>query len=358
MTRWHKYSLLIALLATVLVIVGLTHASRDYFSNYLCAIFFFISVALGALGNAMIQELTGGAWGSALRPVLVPAIKTIPVLALMFIPVLFGLQDIYPWVGDHSLVPSAWLNPTAFKVRTLVYLLVWTALSLYFGDARADRRRTRNASAFGLIVYGFTISLASIDWIMSLIPQWYSTVFGLLIGITQLLAGLSFAICIFLALQSHRSKDQGYLQLLNDFGNLLLMYVLSWMYLAFTQYLIIWAADLPREISWYLPRLNSNWRWLLLLVVVLQFGLPFLLLLSRDLKRRSRYLLAIAATCLIGQWLYIFQLVLPSIYIKGIHIGWSTLLTTITVGSWWILALQRHLPSSIDIRNEEVSHDY
>ncbi len=345
MTRAQKWIVIIGAIAMACVIIGMFQSPQDYFSSYLVTEFFFLSISLGALGNAMIHSLTGGHWGVALQPIFMPLIRIIPILALLFIPLLFGLHHLYSWVDNKDEVTSTWLSPTAFKIRTIIYLMIWSVLSTRFKNINYSR----HISAFGLIIYGVTVSLGSVDWIMSLIPQWYSTGFGLLIGTTQLLVGMSFAIIAYWALHhSEDISDNNHAQLLNDFGNLLLMYVLTWMYLAFTQYLIIWAADLPREISWYVPRLQSNWRWLMLLIVILQFALPFLLLLSRDLKRRLRSLAIIALICLLGQWLYIFQLIIPSIYIKSFHIGTSTLLTTLGIGACWLTALSRYMPITVE----------
>jgi hypothetical protein len=240
------------------------------------------------------------------------------------------------------------LNESFFLIRAAVYLLIWTILAWRWLSiaARTDATRPpalRRWSALGLIVYGLTLSLAAVDWIMSLLPQWYSTTFGLLIGTSQMLSGMALgaAACAF---WPGARTDALRLQ---DFGNLLLMYVMSWAYLAFTQYLVIWAEDLPQETIWFIPRLQTSWRWLTLLVLLLQFALPFALLLLRAVKRASRYLGPLAVVLLVGQLLFNFYLVMPVLKPTGLQLSWTDLLAVIAVVGFWFTAWLRNLQTPL-----------
>jgi hypothetical protein len=264
----------------------------------------------------------------------------------LFAPLLFALPRLYPWIGSTEPVVQAktwWLNVPFFLARAALYFLTWSLLAWRWLalEARSTTARPpalRRLSAIGLIVYGLTISLAAVDWIMSLLPQWYSAGFGLLVATSQMLAGMALAV---LARSRWRSADLSPATF-NDFGNLLLMYVMTWAYLAFTQFLITWAEDLPHEIAWYVPRVQTSWRWLTLTILVLEFALPFLLLLSRAIKRTPAALGGLAAILLVGQLLFSFHLVAPTLEPGGLTVSWADALTFIgVVGLWSIAWLRR-----------------
>jgi len=210
-------------------------------SSYLFAWLLFLGLALGGMANLMLHNLTGGTWGLAVRPAFVAMARLVPLAALLSLPVLFGMHALYP-IGENG-----WFAPAFFVMRALVYVALWSALSLL-----VIRIPSQGLSAAGLIVYTFTMSLAAVDWIGSLVPQWYSTGFGLVVGVGQMLGAMALAVA-YLGLRAGAPRE-----IFVDLGNLLLMYVLTWAYLAFMQFLIVWVANLPREISWYVPRLQTG----------------------------------------------------------------------------------------------------
>ena len=337
-----KRLVLLSACAAFLVVAGMKMDPADFFRSYLFAFLFCLGLSLGAMANLMLHELTGGRWGMVLRRSWMAAARLVPLNIVLFVPLLFGLPFVYHWIGSTSPEVAAkhwWLNRPFFLARAAIYLLIWSALAWRWlaiasrcGELRPPA--LRRWSALGLVVYGLTISLAAVDWIMSLMPQWYSTTFGLLVGTSQMLSGLALGI-----LASERvGADR-----LQDFGNLLLMYVMSWAYLAFTQYLIIWAEDLPNEISWYVPRVQTSWRWLSLTVLILQFALPFALLLLRVVKRAARYLGPLALILLVGQLLFDFYLVTPALEPEGFSLSWSDVLAPLAVVGLWLVAWRRNL---------------
>jgi hypothetical protein len=296
----------------------------------------------------MLHEVTGGRWGVALRLPWMAAARLVPLNALLFVPLLFGLSRLYPWLRPGESANFAdkswWLNEPFFLVRAALYFAVWSVLAWrWLAIARRSEAirppALRRLSALGLIVYGLTISLAAIDWIMSLMPQWYSTGFGLLIGTSQMLSALALGVAACSYVRNGRSESSTLL----DFGNLMLAYVMTWAYLAFTQFLIIWAEDLPNEIAWYVPRLQTSWRWLALSVVVLQFALPFALLLSRSIKRNPRPLGGLAVILLVAQLLFGFYLVFPAARPAGFDISWSNAVVALVVVGLWLIAWRRNL---------------
>jgi hypothetical protein len=321
---------------------GYARAPQQTVLSYLTAALFWLGISLGALANLMLHNLTGGRWGIALRPALWAAARLMPLTALLTVPWLFGIRRLYPWIEAPAARQHWWLNEPFFIARSLAYLSLWSVLAWAWGRAALfhDAAVLRKFSALGLIAYGFTMSLAAVDWIMSLLPQWYSTGFGLLVASSQMLCGMAFGIVATAALRARLAALEPQFP---DLGNLLLMYSMTWMYLAFTQFLIIWAADLPREIVWYLPRVQTSWRWLMLAVVLLQFVLPFCLLLSRANKRNANVLSAIAAVVLFAGWLNVFDLVAPSIRQQGFHLLWSDALAALGIGGFWFAGWLRGL---------------
>ncbi|HEY7641520.1 MAG TPA: hypothetical protein VH814_17460 [Steroidobacteraceae bacterium] len=345
MTRTQRQLVATALCATCVLVAALLD-SREFFVAYLPAFLFCLGLSLGSMANLMLHEITGGQWGLTLRRPWTAAMRLVPLNAVLFAPLLFALPRLYPWIHSTESIVHAkawWLNLPFFLARAALYFLIWSLLawrwlSIAARSTTARPLALRRLSAIGLIVYGLTISLAAVDWIMSLLPQWYSTAFGLLIGTSQMLAGMALAVLARSYVHAPDLPPGAF----NDFGNLLLMYAMTWAYLAFTQFLIIWAEDLPHEIAWYVPRVQTSWRWLTLAIVVLEFALPFLLLLSRAIKRTPAALAGLAATLLVGQLLFSFHLVSPTLEPDGLTVSWTDVLTLIgVVGLWSIAWLRR-----------------
>jgi hypothetical protein len=307
-----------------------------FWAVYLAAWWFCTGVALGGLANVWIHNLTGGAWGEAVRTPMLGLARALPLLALLFVPVLFGVHDLYPWAAGEGAArwtgelsspgfKSAWLDPGFFAARSIVYLLIWLGLERATRSPRYARSRPFSAAA--LLVYWTSASLAAIDWLMSLMPLWYSTAFPPLVVTGQMLAG--FAAGAFVAAYRVRAPKLVF----RDFGNLLLVYVLSWAYLAFTQYLIIWAENLPHEIGWYVARLHTGWYWVGWLLVTCHFFLPLLILLSRDAKEAPRALGALAAGLLLLLLVDVWWLVVPSVRPEALNVLWLAPLAAAAVAT-------------------------
>lgn len=324
MTRARGLVILAALLALALAWIG-TGAREAFYRAYLAAFLVSLDVSLGALALLMLHALTGGDWGVALRPALTAAARLLPLQALLFLPLLPGLGALFSWWPAYAARDAAdtgrahWLVAGFFLLRAAIYFALWIVLARRItragpgGDARL-----KHASALGFLVYAFTIWLASVDWIMSLAPRWYSSGFGFVVMTAQMLAALAFGVCALDRGEQAATNRQTWL----DLGNLLLTCVMMWMYVAFTQFLIIWAEDLPAETVWYLPRMDSSWWWLTLAVAVLQFGLPFALLLSRAVKSDPRWMRGVAWTALAGHVLFAFYVVVPTLAPRGFTLTW------------------------------------
>lgn len=295
--------------------------------SYLVAWTFCLGIALGCLAVVMLQYLTGGAWGLVLRRTLESGSRTLPLLAVLFVPVLLGLPRVYEWVTsrDPALAQKQayYLNVPFFLARAAGYFAIWLAVMAVLNrwsrrqDERAAgedmARRFRLLSAPGLVLYGLTVSFAAIDWVMSLEPRWASSIYGVLFGAGQLLSAFAFTVAVVILL-ADRPPLAGVLSSnhLRDLGGLLLAFVMVWAYLAFSQFLLIWSGNLPEEVPWYLRRLRGGWQWVGAALVLFHFALPFLLLLSADLKRSRRPLLAVAGLVLVMRFVDLFWLIVPS----------------------------------------------
>ncbi|MCA1815399.1 MAG: hypothetical protein LC746_03130 [Acidobacteria bacterium] len=306
-----------------------------FWRPYLVAFVFWTGVAVGSIPLMMLHHLTGGGWGVVLRRIFEAATRTLPLLAVMFLPVAVAVvtRTLYPWtfpelahehVVEHK---KFFLNVPFFLGRTVFYFAVWFALSRPLNrwslaqddepDPRVRRRlreRMQSVSGPGIVLFGLTVSFAAVDWLMSLEPEWYSTIFGLLIMAGFGLSAFAFAIVCAVWLSRRNEELAAVYQprWFHDHGKLLLAFIMLWAYFMFSQYLIIWAGNLPEEIPWYLRRLRGGWQYVALAIVLLHFSLPFVLLLSRDLKRTARLLGAVAVLVIVMRVVDLFWTVAPS----------------------------------------------
>jgi hypothetical protein len=308
--------------------------------SYLFAWLFLLAIALGSFANLMVHSLTGGRWGETVRPAWIAATRLIPLVAVLFLPILVGVEKVYPWAAE----PGKYLNLPFWVGRSIVWLVAWVVLSTAF--LRADRATVdpasgaspgaRRIAAFGLIVYALTVSLAAVDWIASLTPKWYSSTFGLVVGTGQMLAGAAFGV-VAAAFVAAPADDEPTRLRFHDLGNILLMYVLTWAYLAYTQFLVIWSENLPHEIHWYVPRVQTGWAGLGIFLIAFHFFLPLLILLSRAAKRAPALLGAIALGLLAAHLAEAFWLVVPTFRPDGFAIAWTDVAAIVVLGAlgWW-----------------------
>ncbi|HEY2930206.1 MAG TPA: hypothetical protein VGK99_00540 [Acidobacteriota bacterium] len=323
----------------------------QFYRSYLIAAIFWLGVGLGCLSILMVQYLSGGAWGLVIRRLLEAGAGTLRVVPALFVPLVFGIHQLYTWSRaeevKHSEVlqqKTAYLNLPFFSLRALIYFAAWFVLAHLFQnwsleqDRTADRailRRLQLFSGPGLVLIALTVTFASVDWIMSLDPKWFSTIFGLLLAATQALSAFAFvvALCVWL----HRRGPLAMLSAehFQDFGKLLLAFVMVWAYLGFSQFLVIWSGNLPEEIPWYLRRLHGGWNWMALLLVVFQFVLPFLVLLSRDLKRNPRLLGLVAGWVFLMSFVHLFWMIAPEFHHQGFYLHWMDVTTLAGVGGLW-----------------------
>ncbi len=339
-------------LLVVSVLLGLANLEQ-FFRSYLYAYFFWLGVSLGCLGLALLHHVSGGAWGAVMLRFNEAGMLTLPLMAILFIPVALGVHYLYPWANPTTVAQdpilqgqSVYLNIPFFIGRAVFYFLTWlgTAFLLRRWSLERDRtddpgvtRRLRVWSALAGLLFGLTGTFSAIDWTMSLESDWSSTIYAMMVIVGEVLAAFAFVVVV-IALLDTRKSLAGILSptLFNDLGSLLLAFVMLWAYMAFSQFMLIWAGNLIPEIPYYTRRLSNSWQWISLVVALASFVIPFLLLVSRDLKRNPRTLAAIALLLFLARVVNGYWLIMPAFYPTTIQFSWLDLALPIGIGGLWI----------------------
>jgi hypothetical protein len=355
-----RRAVIVGALAAVASAAGLVANPAQFYRSYLVAFVFVLGVALGSLAISMLHHMSGGAWGLVIRRILEASSRTLPLVALFAVPLLFGLKHLYPWAdparvaGDEILRHRAiYMNPAGFAIRLAVCLLLWTvfAQALSRLSKKQDEaptagleRRMQLVAAPGLALYCLLVSVASVDLLMSLDPHWYSAIFGVYVVGGQAIAGMAFTLLVSLFL-ARREPMREALQSrhVHDHGKLLLAFTMLWAYFALSQFLIIWSGNLPEEISFFKDRLTGGWGAVSLSLALLHFAVPFVFLLSRDFKRDLGKLAWVAGLLLFMRWVDLFWLVSPAFHPGKLSLHLLDLTTPVALSGLWLAAFAREL---------------
>lgn len=363
-------SLIIGVIFAVIAVVLAFFRPNEFFQAYLLGFMDWLGIALGSMAILMIRHLTGGGWGTVIRRILGAAMRTLPLLAVLFIPVIVAVAQhrMYPWamaldaiqdphIREHlekqSFVRS-YLNFSGFVFRAVIYFAIWNLLSFLLSKwskqtdsptTPDNTQRFKVVSGPGLILYAFTISFAAIDWVMSLDPTWVSTMFGLIILIGEVLAAMCFAVVVERILYNYKPMSELLKpEFVHDHGKWILTFIMVWAYFSFSQWLIIWAGNLPTEITFYLRRLNGGWGWIGLFLVLFHFAIPFAVLLSRPFKLNIRKLVWLAVWMLFMRWLDLLWLIEPN-FSQTLRITVADIVVSIAIGAIWFWYFFRNLAS-------------
>jgi hypothetical protein len=350
---WRPRFLVTGALALALCAIGAFFTPAQFFQSYLWSYTFFVGVSLGCMALAMLQFLTGGAWGVVIRRICESASRTLPLLAVLFVPVAAGIPWLYRW-SDPKVVAAdeiirhkhVYLNVPFFLIRAAFYFAGWMAIAYLLNrwSAEQDRvggrqlhRKLQLISGPGLIFWGFSVTFMAVDWVMSTDPRWFSTMFGLLFLAGQALSSLAFAITLTVILMRRRP----FLEVitprhLHDLGKLLLAFVMVWAYFSFSQWLIIWSGNMAEEIPWYVERLHGGWQYVALALTLFHFALPFLLLLSRELKRAAPLLTSVAVCILVMRLVDLYWLVAPDFRKGQFGVSWMDFAAPVGLGGIWL----------------------
>ena len=340
---------------------GITNPER-FFRSYLFAYVYWAGIAIGSLAIIMLHHLSGGGWGMMIRRLLEAATRTLPVVAVLFLPLMLGMKPLYEWARTEVVevdkilqLKAPYLNVPFFLLRTLFYFSCWIGMAHFLnrwsrqqdetGDpALAGKMETMSAP--GLVLFGATVTFASFDWVMSLEPHWFSTVFGLSFMVGQVLTAFPFAIAMTAYLSSRKPmSDAVTAGHFHDLGKLTLAFVMLSAYLSFSQFLIIWSGNLPEETPYYIKRLTGGWQYFQLALILFHFALPFFLLLSRSLKRSGAKLVKVAGLILVMRFVDLYIQIIPAGHHAELHFSWMDLAAPIGIGGLWLSAVLRQLES-------------
>jgi len=353
-------SLIVGVIFAVMSIIGVIIKPDEFFPAYLLGFMAWLGVTLGCMAILMLQHMTGGAWGMVIRRLLEASTRTLPLMALLFIPILFGLPKLYAWArpaeiaGDKHLqeITHAYLNFSGFLVRAIIYFTTWGVLVYFLNRWSAEQdnpltpdisRRFSMLSGPGLVLYGFSMSFAAIDWVMSLSPHWISTIYPLIFLAGQVLSALGFVVAIETILFRYRPVSELLKpEHVHDHGKLILTFVMLWAYFSFSQWLIIWAGNLPEEISWFVRRLNGWWGLVGLFLAAFHFAVPFVLLLSRQFKRNVRTLVWLAVWLMFMRLADLFWMIEPTFH-PQLHVTVWDIVVPIGIGGLWLAYFFRNL---------------
>lgn len=382
-----------ALVGGAATAAGYFSAREAFYPAYLTAFVYWLNLTLGMLGVALLHGLSGGGWGTTVRRVIEAGFETLPIAALAFVPLWIDVGTIYEW-GDpefmhHSEVlirKAGYLNVEAWRIRAIVLFVLWfgcAALLRAFaptantGDDPRPLQRLQTVSGVGMFIYVFSVTVASVDWVMSLEPHWFSTMYGVLFLAMQAVAGLSLAILIVTRLAGIPPWTRLVrTDRLHDLGTLLFAFVMFCAYVQLMQFLIIWSADLPEENPWYLRRIHGPWLPTLWLLILFSFAAPFLMLLSRKRKRSPLGLQRVVILLLVMSYVSVAWMTMPGFEHGGGHAAhgeapvgpdrslvWLAPAAWCAIGGVWLMWFSWRLGARsrvaiYDSEPEEVAHEH
>jgi hypothetical protein len=340
-------------------IIGFLLNSGQAFQSFLIGFMMCVGLTLGPLGFIFVWYLTGGRWGIPMRRIWEAATRNIYYCAALFIPILIGYRHLYPWarpeeVGKHEhwgYLAQHWLNLPLFLGRGVFYFACWIVL-IYFvnkysaiQDRPHDRYLGRTLTvlgSIGVVVYAFSMSFATFDWVMSLMPGWPSTIYGFIFLVGQGILGLALALIVGNVLVRYEPMNVFMNEVVfHDNGKLLLAFTMLWAYFSFSQWLIIWSGNLPEEIVFYLGRLRGGWQYASLFLVLFHFCVPFLMLLSASLKKNPTQVAAVAVWLVVMRWWDLYWNVEPMFSPEHFKFSWMDLVIPVgLVGIWSALFLR------------------
>jgi len=340
---WQRRALMLGVLGVVACVIGGFLQLNVFMRGYLIAYMFWTGLSLGCLALLMLQYLSGGLWGLVIRRFLEAGAKVLPLMAVLFLPILVFRLHLYGWMLQPMKENQWYLNTPAWIMRYVLYFVIWLVLTyaLTGWSKRLDQSYTvyprfQALSGGGCVLYALTTSFAAVDWVMCLDPHWGSTIYGLIFLVGQGLSALCFSIIMLtIATRYEPYADIVKPMQFHDIGKLTLAFVMLFAYFSFSQWLIIWSGNLPDEISWYLQRIRGGWGFVILAIVLFHFALPFCMLLSRDLKRAGRRLLPLALLLMFMRLVDIYWYVVPNFKDVSYFSIWYVI-APIGVGGLWL----------------------
>ncbi len=353
MDRVQRSCLFVGIVALLISLVGLFTEPSHFWQSYLFAYLFWAGLALGCMGVFFLHNVVGGNWGVSIRRFVEAGTRTLPLIAVFVIPIFFAMHTLYTWthpdVRAHDFAvghKAIYMNIPLFIVRAGVYFAVWFFFGFRILRMTNEHDRTGDPALFGrikrfsapaLLIFVVSTTYAYIDWIMSAEPDWYSTIYPWMFTIGQVILTFAFLIAL-LVLLSKREPFASFLtrQHYHDLGNLLLAFTMVWAYFSISQFLIIWAENLPDEIPWYVRRFSGGWGYIAFVIAIFHFCIPFFLLLMRFVKKNASRLRTLAIWIIIMRILDVFWIVEPAYRQRGFQIYWTDVVAPIGLGGIWL----------------------
>ncbi|MGB6385742.1 MAG: hypothetical protein WBD25_03755 [Terriglobales bacterium] len=345
-------SLFIGLIGAIASVAGAFLSPESFYSAYLSGYMYWLGLSLGCMAILMLYHMVGGGWGTVIRRILEAGMMTVPLMFVLFLPILFHLPMLYPWAQPDKLasdpkladIAHSYLNFHDILVRYIIYFVIWFGMAYFLNRwsteqdtiAGQSTLRFRVMSGLGLVIYSFSISFAVIDWVMSLQARWISTIYGFIFIAGEALSAFCFCVVIERILGKRKPMSEYLTDTeVHDHGKFMLTFVMVWTYFNFSQLLIIWSGNLPDEISWFFRRLHGGWEYVGLFLVLFQFAVPFALLLSRQLKRKARTLVWIASWIIFARMVDIYWHVEPALH-PTFHLSWLHFAVIAGIGGLWM----------------------
>lgn len=362
LNRLRTLSLGVGGIALIIWAVGLYFNAEQALRSWLLGFIFWSGIGIGGLGLLMLQYLTGGAWGVVIRRTAEAASRTLPIIALMFVPLAIGITQLYEWThfapNDHVIEARGWYMTTSgWILRSVVYFVLFGVMVYLLNKwGAAQDAATNNEEAAGwlarasrfsgptMVIYSLVVTFAAVDWVMTLDARFFSTIWGLLFVAGWALSALCFGVVVltYLSDKAPMNRVLGRRHF-HDLGKLMLALVMVWAYFNFSQFLIIWSGNIPEETGWFLTRMKGGWGYIAWALILFHFAFPFLALLSQELKRNARLLAAIAIFVLFFRIIDMLFLIGPSprINVGGLEqgafvISWMDIVAPVAVGGIWL----------------------
>jgi hypothetical protein len=364
-SRAQVAALVIGALGVIASLVIAFTGSGTFFQSYLFSFMFWTGLSLGCLMLIAVIHMAGGSWGALILRPLEAGVAVFPLMALLFIPLLFGLHSLYPWtdadyVATHALVSakSSYMNLPFFIIRNILYFAIWIWGALVFlrGGNRQDAEpaesghiafRLRRTGPLWIFIYVMSMTFAGSDWGMSLTPEWFSGIYSVILMAGQVISSMAFiiAIIVLLALVSPRVNQLLTPKRLQDLGNFLMASMMFWAYVHVSQLMIIWSNNTTETSSFYVARLNGAWEGVAIALTVFGFFAPFAILFSRWVKQKRLALVTVAVWAILMRFLDLYWIIIPSFDRTGAQFQLTDLLLLVGLGGLWLAVYLRTLGS-------------
>ncbi len=348
-------------------VAGLFIDHKTFYFAYLVAFMFWMAIALGGLFFTLIHHLVGAEWSIVIRRIPETLASAIPMMAILFIPIVLGMHDLYEWSHEEAVAhdellkhKSAWLNPMWFTIRAYIYFGIWTFIAWTLYKASLDQdggkdvtEKMRSVSAPSMIVFALSITAAAFDWLMSLDPHWFSTIFGVYFFAGSWWTTLACVVLLSMYLRGKSKLGEVMtIEHYHDLGKLMFGFTVFWTYIAFSQFMLIWYGNIPEETIWYKHRWEHGWQYVSMFLFIGHFVLPFLVLIFRASKRSFTVMKIVASWFLLMEFVDLYWLIMPTFTIvnpdahHGLHFSWQHLTTFVGIGGLFLWFVWNRLTSA------------